>query len=185
VTTTYIELPGTTYNIIHGTNRYAFFWLGMLGLPPDVLGEFRDCFLQRNADGALEICIYTRNGGVHRQTNALATEMLRTHPRYIRDCDDEHDPTYASYIFRPDEHMRPTLELMVLRDTEHAIPGSHHERAQAFLHRIDRRDDPDVQRIRAVMKAVVPRVVVEDQLTGRLNPFAQPLLDSVLKAQPT
>lgn len=150
-----IEL-GTMYNTIHGTNRYAFFWLGMLGLPPVVLESFRDSYLQRGPDGTLEICIYTRNGG---EAPALATEMLRTHPLYVGDYRDAYDQSYVTYLFRPTESMRPTLELVVSRDPEHALPASHRERSEAFLRKLTwEPDDPEVLRVKAaVMGAILTR----------------------------
>jgi hypothetical protein len=160
------ELPGTPlYNVIHGTNRYALFWLGMLQLPPDVVGRFRDCYLQRGHAGAIEICIYTRNGGSFRERTALATMLLRTHPLYLRDYDADHDSTYAAYIFRPTELMRPTIDLIVSRDSERAIPGSHRERSEAFLLKMQR--DPhnsDVRRAKAAVSSL--GVELSDDLRG-------------------
>lgn len=153
--TTIIELAGTMYNTIHGTNRYAFFWLGMLGLPPVVLGRFRDSYLQRGPDGALEICIYTRNGG---EASELATEMLRTHPLYVGDYHDAYDQSYVTYVLRPTASMRPTLELVVSKDPEHALPASHYERSQAFIRKMTwEPDDPDVQRVKAAVVCSVTR----------------------------
>ena len=73
------------------------------------VGRFRDAHLEE--DGKV-IAIYTRNGGGNRGWLWWAWEILRKHPQYISDKDDEFDSTYATIRFRtPEEHLSKTSEL--------------------------------------------------------------------------
>lgn len=65
-------------------------------------GRFRDIYL--NEDGT-EIILYTRNGGGNREGYWHIFDMLRKHPLYVRDYDDDFDCTYAYIVFKvPDDY---------------------------------------------------------------------------------
>jgi hypothetical protein len=149
-------LEGNMYNLVHGTNHYAPFLMGVLGIHPSSAGRFRDCFMQRASDGALEICIYTRNGGGNRAAYADATQQLREHPLYLRDFDAALDNTYAEYIFRlPNGDVGERLQEMAERDPERALPKSHAERMQEFTELMQREPvHPDVKRVMQAMRPI-------------------------------
>ena len=57
-------------------------------------GRYRDIYV---ADG--KIILYTRNGGGNRDDYWWVFEILKQHPNYIADYDDDFDNTYASIEF--------------------------------------------------------------------------------------
>lgn len=59
-------------------------------------GRFRDIYLNR--DGT-KIILYTRNGGGNREYYEYVFELLRKHPNYLTDYDDDFDNTYAYIEF--------------------------------------------------------------------------------------
>lgn len=74
-----------------------------------ISGRFRDAWL--NSDG-MEIHIYTRNGGGNREEYWYVFKILRSHPQYLRDIDDEFDSTYATIVFRvPDKWLKYTQKI--------------------------------------------------------------------------
>lgn len=104
------------YSLMFGQNRASGVLLSMLRLTAAEVGRFRDCFLQRAESGALEIVVYTRNGGGNREDYESVTSFLRAHPQYLRDQDDDFDCTYASYVFSvPEEFKADAEELSVFR----------------------------------------------------------------------
>jgi len=65
-------------------------------------GRFRDIYL--NEDGT-RIILYTRNGGGNREYYNYVFEILRQHPNYLEDYDDDYDSTYAYIEFSvPEEY---------------------------------------------------------------------------------
>ena len=66
-------------------------------------GRFRDAYL--NEDGT-KIILYTRNGGGNRDDYQYVFDLLRKHPLYLTDYDDDYDCTYAYIKFKvPDEYI--------------------------------------------------------------------------------
>lgn len=59
-------------------------------------GRYRDIYL--NSDGT-KIILYTRNGGGNRPYYTYVFRILRKHPNYIDDYDDDFDSTYAYIVF--------------------------------------------------------------------------------------
>jgi len=59
-------------------------------------GRFRDIYL--NEDGT-QIILYTRNGGGNRESYWYLFRILRKHPYYMDDRDDDFDSTYAYITF--------------------------------------------------------------------------------------
>lgn len=65
-------------------------------------GRFRDAYLN---DKGTMITVYTRNGGGNRPYYQYVFDLLRKHPQYVRDYDDDYDCTYAYIKFKvPDEY---------------------------------------------------------------------------------
>ena len=65
-------------------------------------GRFRDIWL--NEDGS-QIILYTRNGGGNRTYYHYIFAILRRHPNYLDDWDDDGDNTYAYISFSiPEEY---------------------------------------------------------------------------------
>jgi hypothetical protein len=60
-------------------------------------GRFRDIHL--NEDGS-KIILYTRNGGGNREAYQWVFDILRKHPNYRTDYDDDYDQTYAYIEFK-------------------------------------------------------------------------------------
>jgi len=141
------------YNLVHGVNSLAGYLLGLLGLSTTATstGRFRDCYLQRNPNGVLEIHVFTRNGGGNRPDFVAVTNALRAHPHLIRDADESHDSTYAVYVFGVPMQALTRLESLVAAEPT-TIPKSPSERFQEMLTKIQTQpDDPEVQRIKTAL----------------------------------
>jgi len=128
------------YNVLHGVNPASLVLLRALGLRhyklnPDgkwPTGRFRDIHISGEGD---KIILFTRNGGGNREcweersvcdeaevgeepcfafTKDMCpprvNEILKTHPRYIKDYDDDFDCTYASFEFKVPEILDKLLE---------------------------------------------------------------------------
>jgi hypothetical protein len=99
--------------------------LGMLGSP--AVARFRDAWVEKSGDGPV-IAVYTRQGGGNRacfcgcakdapaadrhvpeSCCAASNEALAAHPLYLRDADDEFDPTYATFRFRAPQEWSEVL----------------------------------------------------------------------------
>lgn len=97
------------YNMVNGVNPATFFVLPLLGEKhPDEYPRFRDCFVTENE----EIAIYTRVGGGNRGVGFGEEELVK-HPNYMRDEDDDYDPTYATYYFSVPEEWRADFDLVM------------------------------------------------------------------------
>lgn len=145
------------YNMINGTHALAGTLMQLLKIRHDAVGRFRDCFLQRGPDGALEIHVYTRNGGGNRQDFVAETEALRKHPLFLRDFDDEMDSTYATYVFSVPAAALETLTKAA--EMPGMVPPSPAERMKAFMQKLETSpNDPDVQRVLEAMKPTVEAI---------------------------
>lgn len=110
------------YNMLFGVNAAAPVLLAMLGIDPDDVPRFRDCYL----DEEKNIVIYTRTGGGNRPyyENAESykaksgeepdgrcwNDDLRKLPGFIDDCDDDFDCTYAYFKFKVPEKFAHLIE---------------------------------------------------------------------------
>lgn len=66
-------------------------------------GRFRDAYLNETGK---KIILYTRNGGGNRPYYQYVFDLLRKHPLYLSDYDDDYDCTYAYIVFKvPDEYI--------------------------------------------------------------------------------
>lgn len=103
------------YNQLFDENPDAAVLIGFLGLNKDIFGRYRNIYLNKAGD---KIIVYTRCGGQKNRTDyERMFEIMKRHPNYLRDYDDEHDPTYAYIEFSvPDkykataQHMKPDKE---------------------------------------------------------------------------
>jgi hypothetical protein len=73
-------------------------------------GRFRDIYL--NEDGTL-ITLYTRNGGGNRNEYFYIFDILKTHPNYLNDYDDDFDGTYAYVEFSIPEQAKDLIKTLV------------------------------------------------------------------------
>jgi len=124
------------YNLLHGVNPLATVLEAILGLDfndrdPGGMPEWEDCYdeealadyVRRSVEARYwptgrfrdiwvepdgkTICLYTRNGGGNREWMQHVFDILRQHPYYQSDEDDDFDETYASIYFRvPDEYAK-------------------------------------------------------------------------------
>lgn len=111
------------YNALHGVNPIADILLSLVGVSPNDVPRFRDCYIDENKN----IAIHTRTGGGNRDfyENAARCKAnypeyfeegkepfsgpwnddLRALPGYLYDQDDDFDCTYATFYFKPDNEM--------------------------------------------------------------------------------
>lgn len=155
-----IALESNMYNIIFGENELSALLLSLLYLyqPHMKVGRYRDCYLQRGGTAALEIHVYTRNGGGNRPDYEDVTARLREHPLYWRDFDDSFDTTYCSYVFKLAPTWVELLQGLVSEDPKR-IPRSHRERAEAFVALSAREPNhPDVLRVAEAMRPALEQI---------------------------
>jgi hypothetical protein len=131
----------------------------MLNLTTGAVGRFRDCYLQRTADGSdLEVHVYTRNGGGNRSDYEDVTRALRKHERYVRDFDDTPDNTYASYVFSIPVTHKPSLLAAVAQKPE-LVPAPPSERSKAFMETMQTNpQDPEVRRVQEAMRPTMEKL---------------------------
>lgn len=94
------------YNMLHGVNPFASFLLTLIGVDPDMIPRFRDCYV--NDEGL--IVIHTRTGGGNREHYEDGNEYLQEIEGYVRDEDDSFDCTYANFYYKPDELFKPVVD---------------------------------------------------------------------------
>jgi hypothetical protein len=76
-------------------------------------GRFRDIYL--NKEGTI-IILFTRNGGGNRESYWYLFDILRQHPNYITDYDDDYDCTYASIEFSVPEEFKKLCKSLVTEE---------------------------------------------------------------------
>lgn len=140
------------YNLLFGRNPLAGVLMGVLDLTPGDVGRFRDCFLAKGETGALEIHIFTRNGGGNRDDYEDVTETLRAHANYLRDWDDDFDCTYATYAFAVPDAFADAV--MTLAGSPGAVPDASTDRFQGFMDAA--KNQPDSPDVRRVVDAITP-----------------------------
>lgn len=132
------------YNMLFGHNNLAPVLLEILGLTPDKIPRFRDCYLK---DG--HIVLFTRTGGGNREyyENVESCKAnypeyfedddkpsgpwncdLRTNPLFLFDRDDSYDVTYAEFHYKYPELYAPELTVLA---KEHNEPESKEKWAKA------------------------------------------------------
>lgn len=110
------------YNMLFGSNPAGPVILATLGLAPDDVGRYRDCYVERVSEGEYRIVVHTRNGGGNREDYEDVFEALSDHPLYLGNEDDDFDCTYADIYFAlPDEF---ATELRALADEQEFVKPS-------------------------------------------------------------
>jgi hypothetical protein len=147
------------YAMLFGRNPLAQVYLAMLGLSPDDVGRFRDCFLQKEDGEEPRIVVYTRNGGGNRDDYAGTTESLQAHPEYVTDFDDDFDCTYASYVFKVPETFKEHIE-KILATVEGQVvdPGARFQELLAKLESGDK-SDPQVKHAMEVGEKILSPII--------------------------
>lgn len=155
------------YNLVHGVNPHAAILLGMLGLTSTTqVPRFRDCYWNGEY-----ICLYTRTGGGNRayyeaeaSRRAHADEAdpdlsgpynadLRQLPGFAWDEDDDFDPTYATFYFRPPPAFARALQALRAED---ATPAQKWSR---FLSELSSGDaTPQITRVLETMKPMLEQI---------------------------
>lgn len=74
-------------------------------------GRFRDIYFKSDEN---KIVLYTRNGGGNRDSYFYIFDILKTHPNYITDYDDDFDSTYAYIEFSVPEKFEKILKDLVI-----------------------------------------------------------------------
>ena len=146
------------YNMINGINPLAPVLLKMLGITPDEVPRFRDCYF----DGE-HIVIYTRTGGGNREAYEDGNDHLASLPNYVMDEDDDFDCTYASFYYTvPSE-----FNLLVDKLKSMAQKQTQSERWESALENIKSAspDDPMIQRMTEAFKPVFE--AIEDKLRSK------------------
>lgn len=138
------------YNLVHGENNFASVLLAMLGLSRDEVPRYRDCYWTGE-----HIAIHTRTGGGNREDYEDGNAYLVSQPTYVRDDDDDHDSTYATFYFTVPEPLQWVIPHL---QAEERTPG---ERWQCFLDRMRdpaAGDDPQVKRALEAMAPVFAKI---------------------------
>lgn len=118
------------YNLLHGFDPNADPILGALGLTPSQIERFRDALFSKDGD-AYVIEVLCRTGGGNRSDYPNAA--LTAHPLYLRDFDDEYDPTYAHYYFRIPESVLADLAAQGLTLDDVTNPTTFQEKSEGAL----------------------------------------------------
>lgn len=98
------------YNQLFGFNPFAAIFVKVAGLHHVGVPRFRDCFLERNKDGVLEIVLYTRSGGPNRDDYEKEHAIIAEMPNYLRTVDDDFDTTYAKFYFSIQDEIKEPME---------------------------------------------------------------------------
>ena len=122
-------------------------------------GRFRDIHLstgdERSLDRGPRIVLFTRNGGGNRESYFYVFDILRAHPNYLRDYDDDFDSTYASIEFSIPEKFRDAVAIML--DSSATYEGKPMDRFSELIQKLQGstgENDPDVQRAVEVGKDI-------------------------------
>ena len=85
--------------MLHGVHPLASLLMSLLGYrsrkDADSIPRFRDVFLFQN-----EIRLLTRTGGGNRPDYVYQNQALRKRPGFLRDWDDDYDPTFAWWAYQ-------------------------------------------------------------------------------------
>jgi hypothetical protein len=95
------------YNTLFGQHANADRLLQLLGLTRDDVPRFRSCYWNGE-----HIVIHTRTGGGNREEYEDQNDMLTLVSGYVRDEDDDFDPTYADFYFNPPAEAAEALKAL-------------------------------------------------------------------------
>jgi len=123
-------------------------------------GRFRDIFIEE--DGK-HVTLYTRNGGGNRDVYFYVFRLLRKHPQYVDDYDDDFDSTYAYVKFTLTDDQVALLA---------AMPRGDRAQWETFLADLQAgKQTPEVQRAVEGAKPLLAQIAQE------LDEAAQPAKD--------
>ena len=135
------------YNMLHGVNPAAGTLLSMLEIKPDEVERLRDVHIFKPEEGEeLQIAIFTRTGGGNRED--YPNELIKSHPEYIRDYDDDFDCTYATYLFRVSAPMQAVLRTLVDSGVDTTPPM---EKMTGLIEKL-KSGDPDDAEVKKAME---------------------------------
>lgn len=171
------------YNMMFGHYPAAAVLRAMLDLEPEgrwPVGRFRDIYPEQH-DGSLYIVLYTRNGGGNRNCwtqdspadrtpvslgesgefacscpGCTVETIIKKHPLYVTDWDDDFDCTYAYVRFRiPDRFQE---EVRMLLDI-----GGKREPQKMFFEMLEKlksgkSDDPEVRAAVSRLKPLIDKL---------------------------
>lgn len=138
------------YNALFGFNPFAGILLSFVGITPDDVPRFRDCYAE---DG--KIVVYTRTGGGNREEYEGSNDWMTTVAGYVRDEDDDFDCTYAKFYYKPSDDVA-TLVSQIEGIRGAANPG---ERWQQLFADMDaKRDTPAVARALEVGRPIIEQI---------------------------
>lgn len=140
------------YNMILGMNPIALLVVQMLGLGRWVdkeflclIHRFRDAFLVKKAGEEPYFSVYTRIGGPNRPDYEEGIERLRSHPKFVKDYDDDFDATFATFEFEVAEEWEDVVEELIRlgKSMDQTPAERHHDFLTNKLPKGDR-EDPEV-----------------------------------------
>lgn len=103
------------FNNVFGFISEAALLLNILGMEPDTIPRFRDCFYDTEEH---RIVIHTRTGGGNREEYEEENQEMTCHPHYLEDSDDDFDSTYANFYYSvPEEYSDKLKEAFKDRKT--------------------------------------------------------------------
>jgi aspartyl-tRNA synthetase len=82
------------YNLMNGSDPFASMALFLIGIPREEFPRWRDATI---ADG--KIRVLTRSGGPNRESYQLEIDLVKNHPLFAEEADDEYDTTYMHFVF--------------------------------------------------------------------------------------
>lgn len=133
------------YDITVGTHPAMTVLLHALGATDEgkasLIPRLRDVYLYPE-----EIRILTRTGGGNREEYETSNEWLRSFHNFLRDWDDEYDPTYAWWAYSWPDAWRPQLQHMletIQKEAPELMPDSLRAPFEAAIARIKEGDDAD------------------------------------------
>jgi hypothetical protein len=124
-------------------------------------GRFRDIYIDRDDKGEPKIVLYTRNGGGNREEYFWVFDVLKKHPNYIRDWDDDFDCTYAYITFSVPEKYKELIGIMMTSDKA-APEKSPSDRFKELFEKMSKGADESDPEIRRAME-------VGREIFGKLN----------------
>jgi hypothetical protein len=118
------------YNLLNGVNPNARNILQALDLDPHQIERFRDASFGKDGDQHI-LRIFCRTGGGNRSD--YPNTILTSHPSYLRDHDDDYDPTYAHYYFKIPQDVLDQLAAQGLTPEDVVDPTTLREKTEAAI----------------------------------------------------
>ncbi|HSX22863.1 MAG TPA: hypothetical protein VLE97_08840 [Gaiellaceae bacterium] len=136
------------YNLLHGFSPNAAALLHALKLDPRQIDRFRDASFGKDGETHV-IHIFCRTGGGNRED--YPNTVLTSHPLYLRDHDDDYDPTYAHYYFTIPKEVLDELAEQKLSLDDVTVTESLQEKTEAAIEAIKSMPPPKRDRLEAAV----------------------------------